>query len=221
MTSPREELLARTYEARDGYCRQLGEVEPDVFAPLMNSAFRGGPRWPDLRQAFRVIRHGDSTIVVSDGLSDPFDDQEEPNVGFGLEVVGETTDPMPPGTVQNDWLFWTVYDVAQQVAGHGGVRDLIDELGVLSMEILARFGPEELVTPEGRLGLLLGLRPPEWPAEWQLPAGTVKILTVKVLHPSELAVAVEQEAAGRHRLQELFAADGSYHVSSTTRPAVV
>jgi hypothetical protein len=217
MSDSREDLLARTYEARNGYLRQLGEVDPLVLAPLINPAFRGGPRWPDLRQAFGVVRRADRTIVVSDGLSDPFSDDPDPNVGFGIEVLLETADPIE-GSVQNDWPFWVVYDVAQQAAAHGGFRELIDELDVLSMEIRARFGPDELATPQGRLGLLLGVHPPDFPAEWHLPAGTVKVVTVKVLHPSELSVAVEEGSAGRERLRDLFAADGSYHLSSGERP---
>jgi hypothetical protein len=220
MSDSREDLLARTCEARGRYLRQLGEVDPLVLAPLVNPAFRGGPRWPDLRQAFGVVRRDDRTIVVSDGLSDPFDEEPEPNVGFGIEVLLETADPIE-GSIQNDWPFWVVYDVPQQAAAHGGFRELIDELGVLSMEIHARFGPDELATPQGGLGLLLGVHPPEFPAEWQLPAGTAKVVTVKVLHPSELSIAVEQGSAGRERLRDLFTADGSYHLSSSKRPPVL
>jgi hypothetical protein len=186
----------------------------------MNPGLAGGPRWPDLRQAFRIVRNGTHTIVVSDGLADPFDDQPDPNVGFGIEVLGETSD-LIEGEVQNSWLFWVVYDVAQQAANHGGFRDLIDELGVLSMEIRNRFGPDELATSEGHLGLLLGVHPPNFSVEWIIPSGKVKVVTVKILHPSELAVAVREGEAGRKRLQELFAANGSYHVSSVERPAVI
>jgi hypothetical protein len=220
VSDPREELLQQTYAARDGYLRRLGEVDPLVLSHLINPSFTGGPRWPDLRQAFRVIRNGTHTIVVSDGLSDPFNDQPEPNVGFGIEVLCETSDPID-GAVQNDWPFWVAYDVAQQAAHHGAFRELIDELGVLSMEIRARFGPDELTTDNGRLGLLLGVHPSDFPAQWDFPAGKVKVVTVKVLHPSELAVVVAEGEAGRERLRDLFAADRSYHVSSARRPPVI
>jgi hypothetical protein len=220
VSDPREELLQRTYAARDGYLQRLGEVDPLVLSHLINPTFAGGPRWPDLRQAFRVVRNGDRTIVISDGLSDPFDDEAEPNVGFGIEVMCESADPID-GAVQNDWPFWVAYDVAQQAAHHGGFRELIDELRLLSMEIKCRFGPEELATPDNHLGLLLGIHPPDFPAVWDFPAGTVKVVTVKVLHPSELAVAVEEGEAGRKRLSDLFAANGSYHVSSATCQPVI
>lgn len=220
MSESREELLQRTYAARDGYFGALGEVDPLVLSHLINPAFAGGPRWPDLRQAFRVIRNGAHTRVTSDGLADPFDDQEEPNVGFGIEIIGETSDPID-GAIQNDWLFWIVYDVAQQAAAHGGFRELIDELGLLSMELRNRHGPSELATPEGRIGVLLGVNPPGLALEWDFPAGTVKPVTVKVLHPSELAVAAHEGGPGRERLRDLFIRDGTYHVSSVARKPVI
>lgn len=216
--SEREQLLQQTYATRDGYLRQLGDVDPLVLTHILNPAFRGGPRWPDLRQAFRVIRNGTRTAVVSDGLADPFDGEEEPNVGFGIEILGETTDAIE-GSVQNDWLFWVVYDVAQQAAHHGGFRELIDELGLLSMEIQCRFGPAELVTPNNRLGILLGVAPPDLTTNWEFPAGTVKLITAKVLHPSELAIVLSE--GGRERLRDLFAADGTYHTSSVARKPVI
>jgi hypothetical protein len=216
----REQLLQQTYAARDAALRQWGEVDPLVLSHLINPAFAGGPRWPDLRQAFRVVRDGANTIVCSDGLADPFDDVTEPNVGFGVEIMCESSDPIE-GAVQNDWPFWIAYDVAQQAAHHGGFRELFDELGVLSMEIKNRFGPDEMATPENRIGLLLGLSAPNRNTEWVFPAGTVKVVTVKVLHPSELAFVVNEGQAGRERLRDLFAETGTHHVSSATRAAVV
>ncbi len=129
-----EALLQATYEARDKFVKGLGVANPDVLAPLINPSFMGGPMWPDLRQAWRVVRRGPNTIVVSDGLSDPFSDEPEPNPGFGLEVLAETGDPMPE-QMQASWLFDLVYQVSQQCASHGGVRDLIEKLGLLAARI--------------------------------------------------------------------------------------
>jgi hypothetical protein len=44
-----EAFLQKTYEARDKYVSSLGQVDPDVIAPLINPAFMGGPMWPNLR----------------------------------------------------------------------------------------------------------------------------------------------------------------------------
>jgi hypothetical protein len=77
-----EAFLQATCEARDRFVSSLGVVNPDVLAPLINPSFMGGPMWPDLRQAWRVVRRGSNTIVLSDGLSDPFSDEPEPNAGL-------------------------------------------------------------------------------------------------------------------------------------------
>ena len=215
-----EEFLQRTYQARDAYLRELGAVDDFVLAPLMNPAFMGGPAWPSLRQAWRVVRNGPRTIIVSDGLSDPFEDQPEPNAGFGLEFLGETADALP-AQLGTSWLFDIVYGVSQQAAAHGGFREFIDELGLLSTEVGAPGELKALAGPKGSVGVLLGLRPSVGRAEWDLPGGLVKVVTVKLLQPPELAYIIENGEAGRERLRELFAADGSHHLSSPSRPSVI
>jgi len=66
------QMLATACAARDAFYASLGSMDSDVLTPLINPAFSGGPRWPSLRQAWRVIRKPDSIIIASDGLSDPF-----------------------------------------------------------------------------------------------------------------------------------------------------
>jgi len=220
MSDPREDLLQSTYAARDACLRQLGEVDPYVLGHLINPAFMGGPKWPNLRQAMRVIRNGSHTFVVSDGLADPFEENPEPNVGFGVEVLVETSDPIE-GSVQNDWPFWLAYNVAQQAAKHGGFRELFDELGILSLELKCPVGLQDFATETGRIGLLLGNNGPNVPLMWDFPAGKVRVVTVMAVHPAELAVIVIEGEAGRKRLADLFAANGTYHVSSATRKSVI
>src|SRR5258708_39031146 len=106
-----EAFLQATYDGRDRFVNSLGVVKPDVLAPLINPSFMGGPMWPNLRQAWRVVRRGANTIVMSDGLSDPFSDETDPNTGFGIEVLAETADPMSE-PLQASWLFELVYQVS-------------------------------------------------------------------------------------------------------------
>lgn len=215
-----EAFLQRTYEARDRFVRTLGQVDPDVLAPAVNPAFMGGPMWPNLRQAWRVVRRGTHTLIVSDGLSDPFSDEPEPNVGFGIEVLVETSDPLP-GPPQTSWLFSVAYDMAQQCADDGGFRDRLDRHGLLSFELPASEGLEPLATPDGFIGVLLGLAAPELQTAFELPAGTVKLMTAKLLWPSELEHVIAHGRQGREELAARFASDGTFHRSSSGRkPAV-
>jgi hypothetical protein len=56
---------------------------------------------------------------------------------------------------------------------------------------------------------------------WELPGGSVKLVTAKLLWASELDYVVENGAAGRLELAKRFAADGSHHRSSMLRAPVV
>jgi hypothetical protein len=85
------QMLATACAARDAFYATLGTADADVLAPLVNPAFMGGPRWPSLRQAWRVIRRADTILIASDGLSDPFEDDDDVFVPRGhlLEVCIE------------------------------------------------------------------------------------------------------------------------------------
>jgi hypothetical protein len=214
-----EELLKRTYSARDGFLLALGEVESDVLAPLINPSFMGGPMWPDLRQAWRVIRRVGSTAIVSDGLSDPFSDDVDPNVGFGIEVLAESSDLLP-APLQTSWLFDLAFQVSQQCAAHGGVRDLIDRLGLISLELPLSDVLEPVATSNGTAGVLLGVVTPNIPSSFDLPGGTARVVTATLLWPSELEYAMEHGKAGREALANAFATNGTYHCSSLHRKPV-
>ena len=70
-----EDLLDRTAAARKETWQELGTSEPLVLNDTVNPALMGGPKWPALRQAFRVVRRRTGGVILaSDGLSDPFDD---------------------------------------------------------------------------------------------------------------------------------------------------
>jgi hypothetical protein len=213
-------FLQSTYAARDKFVKSLGVADPDVLAPLINPSFMGGPMWPDLRQAWRVVRRGANTIIISDGLSDPFSDDPEPNTGFGLEILVETSDTMPED-VQAGWLFDLVYQVSQQCADHGGVHELIEDLELLSLELPMSDVLEPVSTANDTAGVLLGLAQPGIKKEFNLPGGSVRLVTAKLLWPSELDYAASNGKAGRKELAKRFAADGTHHLSSMSRKAVV
>src|SRR5258708_8202589 len=86
----------------------VGALSPDVIAPFIDPALMGYPRWP-VRPAYRVIAgHNRNTILTTDGLSDPFDEDhpmaQDGVSGFRLELYLETYEPIttdpPPRTSQ-------------------------------------------------------------------------------------------------------------------------
>lgn len=218
-SASKEELLEQTTRAREACMRQLGEIT-EGLSTIVTDADLGRPGWPSVHEAWRGIRSGERMMIVSDGLSDPFYDESEPNTGLGIEVLVETAEPVD-GPLESSWLFALIRSVCRQATAHGGFRELIDELGLFTMEIRDPGGLRSMASSAGHVGLLLGLQSPGMPLEWDLPAGLVKVVTVKVLKPSELAYVVKHDEAGRERLRELFTADGSYHLSALDRPSVI
>ena len=74
-TATLEDLLEKSSRAREAVWQQLGSLEPLVLSHLVSPTLSGGPKWPALRQAFRLVRRPNGNIILaSDGLSDPFDD---------------------------------------------------------------------------------------------------------------------------------------------------
>lgn len=84
-TASLEEILEKSSKARESCWESLGVLEPLVLSHLINPALNGGPKWPALRQSFRLIRRPNGNVMlVSDGLSDPFDDVTLGEQAFGV-----------------------------------------------------------------------------------------------------------------------------------------
>jgi len=218
MTS--DELIQATYDARDAFYRSLGKPDDDVLAPVVNPVFMGGPEWPALREAWRVVRRPDSILIVSDGLSDPFEDDDGQNAGLEIEVVAETCDSIPD-QVESSWLFDLVYEVSQQCAEHGGIGELIEEHKLLSLELPGSDALRPMMTPDNSIGVLLGVESPSIPIHFSHPAGPVRVITAKLLCPAELDFVAENGRTGREELASRFKASGENHLSSLNRQSVV
>jgi hypothetical protein len=221
-----ELLMDKTARAREDMWQQIGSLQPLVLSHMVNSALLGGPKWPALRQAFRVIRRHNSgnIILATDGLSDPFDDTLDHNHadagdnvnGFGLEFYIETTVDEMADTiddVKRSWQFQLLYTVSQLAAGHGGIRAILDDMKLLSTEAegVSEAIPEALrdghVNAAGRVGALLGLRDtqsgiPEFIQG--MPLSEVRLVNIKLLTLEELQLITDQGAEGRRKLDSLF-----------------
>lgn len=202
--------------ARDAAWSALGRLEEASIIPIIPS----GPDWPGHRQAWRVIhRDSGSTLLVTDGLSDPFIDRDELSPGFGLELAIETNEPLTE--IRASWPLRLLREVADEVAAHENVRTWLHR-GLMSMEVSGEAMPEPLVTKEGRVAVLLGLESSTLPRRFPTPAGDVLLVTIKALLPSELAFMLAQGRAGPAELARRFAQESAApHVSRSWRKPVV
>lgn len=82
-------------------------------------------------------------------------------------------------------------------------------------------GLEPVASSNNRAGVLLGIEAPGVPPEFNLPGGSVKVVTAKLLWPSELDYVAAHGSGGRRELANRFAADGTYHRSSLHRRPVI
>jgi len=215
------EIYDKTNEARDALFSSLGNVDSDVIGHIINPAFMGGPQWPSLRQAFSIIRTNKSIKVASNGLSDPFDDMVEPNNGFRLEVIAETTEKLE-ADISNTWLFKLVYAISQQAAHSGQIADFVKTHGVVTMELYAEdCGLEEFQNKDGMVGVILGVESPDMPKSIKFPAEEITLVTVQILSPDELDYVPKKRAEGRNHIHELLQKKGIYHRIKLNRKSVL
>lgn len=216
----RENLIEATGEARSAYFRTLGEVDEDVWAPMVNPRFQGGPVWPT-RPAWRCIRREDQTLIASDGLSDPYYEVEEPEQGFGVEVALATADEVP-ADIRTCWLFDLACSLSTNATTDGRFLLRHQKYGafLFSMPGDAEKYPG-WVDDNGEMAFLVGVPAPGIPAAIELPAGTAALLVAKLLTPAEYAFVAAGAAAAARQLVETFREDGTHHLSSLSRKSAV
>ncbi len=208
------ELWQTTDTAREEVWRTLGRLEEESIIPIVV-----GGNWPSRRQARRAIRRpGGQLLLVTAGLSDPFYGWTEPSVGFGLELALETDEPLE--NIEKSWPLLLLERVADELAEHEYVRERV-KAGFLSMEVSGRGMPRRLVTEEGMVGVLLSIEASTLPRRFTLPAGEVRLVTVKALLPMELAYLLAHGKQGRDELVRRFSESGEGHLSSDQRRSVV
>lgn len=221
-----QEAFDQTCQKRDEFWRRIGELDDAVIAPAVNPALAGGPAWPSLRQAYKVVHIPDGTILASDGLSDPYGNMDEipengKYQGLGLEFYLQTYDRLTPSAPRN-WQTAILVNVAQFAAQEGAlVKEFDDTNKYFSVSLRNPGLPKQFVHSEGYVGALLGLESKIVPRELDLPIQRIKLISVKLLTASELAYVMEHEEAGRNHVAELLLQQESGAYSTLTRDSVV
>ncbi len=199
-----ETALTAMAGARQAFFTGLGNVRPYPLPPPRHPVFTRGPIWPALRQAWRVIQRPDTTLIFSDGLSDPFDPFDPGNPldaagagtttpGLGIEVYAEARGALAdPGT---SWLFDLVHQVSQNAVAHGRFLSLLREQGAFSLQMRVAGLPDAWRSASGLVTVLVGVRAATVPAAFPSPRGRVRAVALTML-PAARRLALEQEEGG-------------------------
>lgn len=223
--NPIAELLDRCVAARERFWQRYGKLETGAMTSLVNARLKGAPKWPAQREAFLRVDRSHSVLLATDGLSDPYPADDSKGQGLGIEFYIESRDKdlmdRDWESMKSSWLFQALYMVAQNAAYAGNFRELLDENGLVSIELNNVNAPEAFLTDNGRVGVLIGVEPKNVSADIKLPLGKVKLASVVMLTKSELEYAIQEGPAGRKKLDKLFRKKGFNHLSSAHRDAVV
>lgn len=221
-----------SHAALDAFWHSVGTLDDDVIAHMVSPSFTGGPHWPTPRQAYRVVRRGDTILLATDGLSDPERDGD-PN-GFGIELFIETADLPPdlrggPGDVMSPartWAFELLRYMAGVVADSRGINDQLDRYGVISIEApgagysdtMRSQMPARFFDEAGSLGVLIGGPSADFAATVANPPNDpIRIAPVVLITAAELDAVRQGGGAARDRLAAALAASPTGHRSSLTR----
>jgi hypothetical protein len=207
-----EKLADATHQVMKRTWSSWGALETDVIAHAINPSLMGGPRWPGMRQAYRVAHSKDLVLIASDGLADPYDPGEGPEDtnGLGLEMFAVTDDDIARegeqgvGRYGATWLHDLVFQCSHLAASHGQLGELIDELGAVSTEAsdvnIPASHTERFVNPEGRVGVLLSPGFGSLPPRVDGPLGPIRLVRVHLLTLEELSYVLEGGDAARTKL---------------------
>lgn len=211
---------AQTFELRDQFWSKVGQLDPDILAPLINPAFTGGPKWPSLHQGFRKITLRDQSIILaSDGLSDPFEDQPEKKVnGFELEFYIHTSPQ--PNNLATSWQMDILNQMAQIAADNGSVRSQLDKYHYMTVELFSSIIPKNFCNQSGRVGVLLGLTTEKVPEIIQLPMSSAKMVSIVLLTAKELEYIVQNGSVGRENVAQKLQ-ETTKDLSSLDRSSVI
>ncbi len=229
-----EEFFEESCQKRDRFWETVGRVETDVLAHLISPSFTGGPEWPTTRQAYRVVRRKNTTIIATDGLSDPFSGVSGGENGFELELFIETPDIDPvhagrAGDVSNiskSWAFEIIQNVAGTVASAGNINTQLDRYQVLSVEVpgvsqshaVQTQVPKRFVTSDDCIGILIGAPRQDFATEIaDMPLSPVRIVPVTIITAAELDHIRANGADERIALAQKLADMGIANVSTFMR----
>ena len=165
-------------------------------------------------------------MIASSGLSDPWYESEQPNIGLEIETMIATRDSLPDDSaaMMGTWFHRLALEVAADAVRDGKYHLRHERYGLFLIGInhgAQQDGTSDWICSDGCIGLLLGLPIPDTEMSIPLPAGTASLLTAKLLRPDEYEFAATKGPEGAAQLAAAFAHQESHHLSSLRRESLI
>ncbi len=213
--------LTESIRARWTYWSKLGDLAPDLIAPQVNAIYKNVPAWPSDRLAFLTIERDASTVLATDGLSDPFEDINGGNQGFRVEFFMDIAE-RPLSETSRGIAVETLMTIAYNTVARGGIEDLLDEFGLISMEIPESDLPATHLTSDGSAGVLLGGPKADFSTLYvDGPLGDIELVSLTLLTGRETDLIRKKGAGARADIAQNLLESGIGHRTIIGRPSII
>jgi hypothetical protein len=219
MTSKDYETIVRACEQeRKEFWKTLGNCDLAIN-PMISYSLKGFPAWP-VRDSWQVIKKPATTMIFSNGLSDPYEDGA-PTIG--LEVVVETAKPLNDfDEVIRSWAYDLIFQVSFFVADDPALRDDIEGKSYMTLEFYDVKAPSQYISPSGTIGCLITPGGHNIPERIALTTGDALNLVVTPLLAKELELVCGE---GRTEAIETLLSElpkrGYYHYCNDERECLL
>lgn len=214
MSNDRETLVHSYAVARQQYFAALGDTKISI-SPIVSYSLQGLPAWP-VRECWQVVQRENSTVIFSNGLSDPAED------GFqiGVEVAVETSRTLADfDAVVSSWAYELVFQASFLLASNPNIRSAYEGKGWGTIELYDVEAPARYITDKGTIGVLVTVGADAIPTKIQLPENDALVLVLTPLLKEELmAICGSEREACMEKLVENLSQQGCFHRITEDRP---
>jgi len=209
----RLEAISLSRNMREKEFSNIGKMDELVFAPLISPIFSGGSSWPAGRPQFRVLHTSKSTVVISDGLSDCFEDEKLDNElkynGYGLEFYMEFEGSYSFDEFNGHYVHSVLHSITQVAINHGNIVGVIEKYGTVSIEISGLKSSKKWVNKNGKSGILLIRESLNVPSSITLNLEKVMLVGCRLITPADLEKCSKDDGKYRNKLADKFRKDKS------------
>jgi hypothetical protein len=150
----------------------------------------GGSSWPGGRPQYRLIQTAKSTLLMTDGISNCFEDEkvdaELKYNGYGVEFYMEFKGNIGFDEFQGHYAHAVLNQVSQSAIGHGEFVRLFKKFGPVSIQLSGIDLSKKYLDKEGNCGVLMLVPSGNVPAKVKLNKENVLLVGCRLLTKTEL-----------------------------------